>query len=119
MSAINSHQQNQHVTGEWSSSHRLSAAENEDELLQRMEQIMLELTRIIESVEDQNNTRQENLSNPLGGNSHSLSNTIPLYPLKGNLLEESDNIFQEAEEGEGGRRPHALKDLFSNGQLDE
>ena len=47
-------------------------------MLQRMEQIMSELTKIMETIENQHQT-QINMSNPDVNNNHSLSNTIPLY----------------------------------------
>lgn len=56
--------------------HRTSL-ENDDEMLMRMEQIMMELTKIMETVEGQQQT-QINMTNPLS-NANSLSNTIPIF----------------------------------------
>ena len=52
-------------------------SENEEDMLARMEQIMMELTKIMESVEGQQQT-QINMTNALS-NAHSLSNTIPIF----------------------------------------
>lgn len=57
--------------------------ENDDELLQRMEQIMLELTRVMEGIEEQQQTKV-NMSNPLD-NPNSFSNTLHLYPHNSHL----------------------------------
>lgn len=54
----------------------MSNAEDEDIYL-RVEQILNELTKIMENIDVQQNT-QINLSNNVS-NAHSLSNTIPLF----------------------------------------
>lgn len=51
--------------------------ENDDELLLRMEQIWMELTRVMETIEEHQNTNVH-MTNPLD-NPNSFSNTIQLY----------------------------------------
>jgi predicted Abi (CAAX) family protease len=75
ISAIQPNVSSQSSVIEWLSNR--SNNENDDELLQRMEQIMLELTRVIETIEEHQNT-EVHTTNPLD-NPNSFSNTIHLY----------------------------------------
>ena len=51
----------------------------DEDLIVRMEQVMNELTRIMEAIEHQHHTQTNiNIDNPLSA-ANSLSNTIPLY----------------------------------------
>lgn len=67
-----------------------SGQENDDELLQRMEQIMMELTRVIETIEENQHTKV-NYSNPLD-NPNSFSNTVQLYSKNSQLQDLSRSI---------------------------
>jgi len=58
-----------------------------------MEQMMLELTRVIESIESQQVTK-EHLTNPLD-NPNSFSNTIQLYEHNSKLQDLSKEIAEE------------------------
>ena len=65
--------------------------DNDDEIMQRIENIMMELTRVLETIEDQQNTKGH-ISNPLD-NPNSFSNTVQLYQQNSNL----QNLSQEIE----------------------
>lgn len=67
--------------------------EGEDELLQRMEQVMLELTRVMETIEEQQATKGH-ITNPLD-NPNSFSNTIQLYNPNSQLQDLSKSIAEE------------------------
>ena len=69
-----------------------SQHDNDDEMMQRIENIMLELTRVLETIEDQQNTKGH-ITNPLD-NPNSFSNTVQLYQQSSNL----QNLSQEIEE---------------------
>lgn len=55
----------------------MNSMESDEDLIAKVEQIMNELTKIMENIDAQQNT-QINISNNIS-NAHSLSNTIPLF----------------------------------------
>lgn len=70
--------------------------ETDEDLILRVEQIMMELTKIMDNIDAQQIT-QINISNANISNANSLSNTIPLFAHPSELEELSESSIQDKE----------------------
>ncbi len=80
----------------------ISPCETDEDLLAKVEHIMMELTKIMDNIDVQQNTQIVNMSNNGLSNAHSLSNTIPLFAQNselGELWESSIGGHVEDKEG--------------------